>query len=239
MMTLRTIAIKNIARRKGKMALIVFGLALAVATLVSVVSIIQAFQGTVDKKLDQYGFSIVVFPKSKQVLIKYGPMTLGTVSSYRAPALTRDDLGRLARVGKQTGLMRGFSPKLLDVAEVDGKRVLLAGIYFKAERRIKKWWLVENGRYPVREDEVFIGQTAAEKLGLEVGEKIAVRDRAMNIVGILMETGSQDDELVFTDLAGLTAAAGKGDQVSLVEVAAKRSEDGGALGKAIRPALPQ
>lgn len=237
-MDLRTIATKNLIRRKGKMGLIVFGLVTAVATLVSVVSILQAFQGTVDKKLDEYGFNIVIFPKSKEMLIEYGGLTIGSVTSYRAPALRQDDVDRLTAGSGIRQSIRSLSPKLLDVVDVKGKRVLFAGVDFRTEKRIKKWWLVENGRYPVDRSEVFVGQGAADKLRLAPGDDIVVYGRKLTVAGILMETGSQDDQLIFVGLNELRDLAGKPGQVSLIEVAAKRSEDVDGLVKAMVRALP-
>ncbi|MDP1808909.1 MAG: ABC transporter permease [Actinomycetota bacterium] len=237
-MTLRTIALKNIVRRKGKMALVVFGLALAVATLVSVVSLIRALQGTVDEKLNEYGFNIIVYPRSKEMLIKYGDMVLGSVSSYQAPALGPAEVAKVALENKTQGRIGGYSPKLLEVDKVNGKRVLLAGIDFRAERRIKKWWLVENGRYPARDNEVFVGRTAAEKLGIETNDNITLAGRTLRVAGILMQTGSQDDDLIFADLDKVGEITGKAGQVSLIEVAAKRTEDVAPLVKSLRRALP-
>lgn len=237
-MTLRTIALKNLTRRKGKMALIVFGLALAVATLISVTSIIGAFQGAVDEQLNEYGFNIVIFAKAKEVLIQYGDMTIGTVGSYKAPVLGEDAVARVAAEAGAGGRIRGYSAKLLDVAEVKGKRVLMAGVDFAAERRIKKWWMLENGAYPRADNEVFVGQGAAEKLKLAPGDDIALKGGVLRVAGILMETGSQDDELIFGNLEHLRKVADKPGQITLIEVAAKRTEDADGLVKSLGRALP-
>ncbi|HEB13044.1 MAG TPA: hypothetical protein ENI11_05165, partial [Actinobacteria bacterium] len=113
-MTLKTIAIKNIVRRKGKVVLIVVGLTLAVATLVSIITIIQTFQGTVDKQLDEFGYNIIISPKSKEMAIEYGGMALGVVSSYKAPAL--------------------------GIAKLKRREAIIVGVDFPKELKIKRWW---------------------------------------------------------------------------------------------------
>lgn len=237
-MTLTTIAIKNIRRRKGKMALVVFGLALAVATLVSIVSMIRAFEGQVNRQLDEYGFNIILLPKAKNMLIKYGDITIGSVSSYRAPALGQKDVDVVAAVSRASGRVRIFSPKLLQAGRVKGKRALLAGVDLAVERRVKSWWVIEAGRYPSSADEIFVGQTAAEKLGLELGDQTSVAGHSLRVAGILMETGSQDDQLVFVDVEKLREITKKPGQVTLVEVAAKSTEDVGPLAAELKKRLP-
>jgi len=172
------------------------------------------------------------------MLIKYGDMVLGSVSSYQAPALGPAEVAKVALEDKARGRISGYSPKLLEVDKVNGKRVLVAGVDFRAERRIKKWWLVENGRYPAARNEVFVGQTAAEKLGIETNDNIIVHGATLRVAGILMETGSQDDDLIFADLDKVGEITGRAGQVSLIEVAAKRTEDVTPLVKSLMQALP-
>jgi putative ABC transport system permease protein len=245
-MNLRTIAVKNLSRRKGKMALVVLGLSLAVATLVSVILIIQGFRGAVDEQLNEYGFNIIISPKSKQMVLEYGGMRVGAVSSYQAPSLTQKDIDTVSAAAERRGGLRGLSPKLLEVAEANGKRVVLAGADLAAEREIKKWWLIEAGRYPEAADEIFVGEIAAEKLGLELGDKLVVSGlgdqgwrHELAVAGILMETGSQDDNLIFVDLKQLQTISGKTDQVSLIEVAAVTPEDVQPLVETVSKGLPQ
>jgi putative ABC transport system permease protein len=245
-MNLRTIAVKNLSRRKGKMALVVLGLSLAVATLVSVILIIQGFRGAVDEQLNEYGFNIIISPKSKQMVLEYGGMRVGAVSSYQAPSLTQKDIDTVSAAAERRGGLRGLSPKLLEVAEANGKRVVLAGADLAAEREIKKWWLIEAGRYPEAADEIFVGEIAAEKLGLELGDKLVVSGlgdqgwrHELAVAGILMETGSQDDNLIFVDLKQLQTISGKNDQVSLIEVAAVTPEDVQPLVETVSKGLPQ
>ncbi len=238
-MTLKTIAIKNIVRRKGKVVLIVVGLTLAVATLVSIITIIQTFQGTVDKQLDEFGYNIIISPKSKEMAIEYGGMALGVVSSYKAPALGIADLETVEKEAKDSGRIRSISSKLLEPVDVNRKKVLLAGVDMAAERRVKKWWLVEAGRFPSKANEVFVGQNAADKINVEAGDDIVVGDHTLRVAGILMETGSQDDSLIFLDLEKLRSIVDKTGQISLIEVAAKRTEDVKSLAKSLQSSLPK
>ncbi len=237
-MTLKTIAIKNIVKRKGKMALIVFGLALAVATLVSVVTLVQAFQDGVDKQLSEVGYDIIISPRSKELAIEYGGMTLGTIDPRQAPALGPDDLRKANKAVSSSGRVREVSPKLLEALEVNGKRVLLAGVDLPAEKRVKDWWLVEAGRYPEKAGEVFIGEMVAEKLKVEAGDDLVVGDHSLHIAGILMETGSQDDSLIFMDLEELREITNKPGKVTLIEIATKSVEDVEPLASLLRADLP-
>ncbi|KKK94253.1 hypothetical protein LCGC14_2684700, partial [marine sediment metagenome] len=161
------------------------------------------------------------------------------VSAYKAPALGVEDLKIVEKEAKAGGRIRSISPKLLEPVDVNKKKVLLAGVDLAAERRVKKWWLVEAGRYPSKADEVFVGQNAADKIGVEAGDDIVVGDHTLRVAGILMETGSQDDSLIFLDLEKLRSIVDKTGQISLIEVAAKRTEDVKSLAKSLQSSLPK
>ncbi len=222
MMTLRTIAMKNIIRRKGKMALVVFGLALAVATLVAVVSINRTAGQVVDDELNDYGYNILIIPKSNKISVQYGGMTIGSVKSGSpASGLGPREEAAVGEVADESGLIKSYSAKLFAAAEINKKKVLVAGVDLAKEKRIKSWWIIEAGRYPTSNKEVFVGEIAAEKLGLELGDRLRIFGRSVTVAGILMETGSQDDSLIFTDLAFMQKVSGRGDSISIIEVAAR------------------
>lgn len=237
-MTLRTIIYKNILMRKGKTALVVFGLSLAVAALVSVVTINRSVNAAVDEQLDAYGFNIVITPRTEGFALDYGGVTIGAVN--RAPVeLNAGDLKAIAALRAKAGRIRNISPKLLEVSKINGRRVVLAGVDLAAERRVKDWWVIEAGRYPENPDELFVGETSAERLGLETGDRVKLFDREFTVSGILMETGGQDDTIIFMDLDKLREASGKSGAVSLIDVAAKTTGDVGPVTAALKTALPK
>lgn len=234
-MKLRTIAIRNIMRRKGKVALIVAGLAVAVATFVSIISVASAFRGSVDKQLNEYGFNIAVYPKTDQLSLSYGGMTISGVSSYRAKPLGDSDLTKINSVGGRR--IRVVSPKILQVVRVKDRQALLAGIDFASERRIKNWWQIGFGLFPKQPNEVLVGDAAAGKLNIKTGDNLLLSGKEFRVAGILFQTGSQDDNLIFANFDTVRRTFGRGHEVSLVELAAMKSDDVTALTAVLKKKL--
>ena len=114
-----------------------------------------------------------------------------------------------------------IAPKLLVQTEVKGTKVLLAGVDFKAERRLKKWWRIAAGLNPQESGEALIGKDAAARLQLAPGDRIALgRNGSLRVAGVLGATGSQDDGLIFADMQWVQKQFNKGNSVSLIELSA-------------------
>ena len=64
------------------------------------------------------------------------------------------------------------------------------------------------------------GSSTAGRLGLRIGETVALDGRDFTVSGILRPTGSQDDELLITELGTAQALLGKPGRATLVQVAA-------------------
>jgi putative ABC transport system permease protein len=113
------------------------------------------------------------------------------------------------------------APKLLSAVTIGGRQVLMAGVRFPDELRLKQWWDID-GQRPVAPDEALVGMRLAQTLDLHPGTVLDINGQTLRVVGILAENGSQDDDILFVDLLRAqqmnpTAQAGG---ISLVEVAA-------------------
>lgn len=235
-MRLYNIALKNIVRRKGKMVLIVAGLAIGISTLVAIITVTLAFQKNIDKQLDTYGFNIVVYPASSNLSLSYGGMTISGVDAYEAKMLTESDLDKIKRV-PSIEKVTAISPKLLQLAEINGKRALLIGTDFNQELSIKKWWQI-HGKKPSKPDEVIVGSDAVKNLKLHVGDSIRLAGQEFKVSAVLQSTGSQDDSLIFGDLSKVQSLYGRNEELSLIEISAKNSGDIETIVRDLEKSLP-
>lgn len=215
-MNITDIAIKNLLRRKSKAAFVLAGLVIGVATVVAVITYANAMTADINHKLEKYGANILIVPRTDNLTLSYGGITLGGVSfeMQEIPQAALDKIGRI----KNAANVAAAGPVVLGGIDLGGHRVMLAGVDFKAVGILKPWWHL-NGAYP-RGRQVMVGAEAARILGVAVGDVVSVSGRSMPVTGVLHATGSQDDHLVFTELATAQAILGKEDTVSLVEVAA-------------------
>ncbi|PIW23143.1 MAG: ABC transporter permease [Candidatus Aquicultor secundus] len=232
-----TIALKDITRRKGKMALVVAGLAVGVAALVAILTIVLSFQKGIDKKLDTYGFNIVIYPASSNLSLSYGGMTISGVDTYEVKSLLMADLATIKR-SHSADSVAALSPKLLQVVDSKDKKALLVGSDFNQEFLIKKWWRL-NGSRPTRPDELVLGQDAAKNLQVKAGDTLKLSGKDFKVAAVLQPTGSQDDSLIFGDLREVQSLYKRGGELSLIEISAKSTADIDAVVKDLKKALPQ
>lgn len=220
-MNLRTIAFNNLRRRKARMAFLLAGLLIGVATVVTLLSLTTALTLDAEHKLDSYGANILITPKSEELAMSYGGITLGGVAVAH-PEIPMAMLHQIGEIPNARNIS-AIAPKVLGAVEIQGKRVLLMGISPSKEFLLKRWWTVD-GRPLETESELVAGSNAARSFGLKLGESLTVQGTRFVVTGILRPTGSQDDDLLLVDLAAAQRLLGKVGVVSLVEVAALCAE---------------
>jgi len=215
-MTLKLISIRNLMRRKGKAAFILAGLVIGVATVVGIFTFVDATTHDIAHKLEQYGANILIVPKTENLSLSYGGLSLGGVS-FDLEEIRESELARLATIPNHRNIA-AVGPIVLGVVSVDNRRMLMAGVDFKAAEILKPWWRVD-GRFP-QDDEVLLGAEADRALNLTTGQRLSVNGRQLVVSGRIEATGSQDDQLAFLTLATAQRLFGKSGKISMAEVAA-------------------
>lgn len=216
-MTLKTIALNNLRRRKARMAFLVIGLLVGIATVVTLVSLTEALTMETEHKLDQFGANILITPRSDDLSLSYGGITVGDVSMQYEPILEQDL--PLIRTIPERRNIAAVAPKVLGVVRVDLQPVVLMGVDREVEFHLKRWWSVE-GRVLEADDELVAGSDVAAALNLNMGDVVRINEHDFTIVGLLQPTGSQDDRMLIGSLGQAQQLLGKQGLVSLVEVAA-------------------
>jgi len=216
-MRLTSISINNLRRRKGKTVFLVLGLLVGVATVVALVSFTLAMRADVQDKIDRFGANIIITPKSDELTLSYGGIT---VSSYRYEVgeLAADDVAKIKTIPNKDNIAL-VAPKLLEVAEISSNKVLVVGVDFPQELKLKAWWDIKGAR-PSSADDVLLGSKVAAKLGASPDSSLTVAGRQFQVKGVMMETGSQDDSLVYMDLATAQSLFNKTGKISLIEASA-------------------
>jgi putative ABC transport system permease protein len=215
-MTLKEISIRNLIRRKGKAAFVLTGLVIGVTTVVAIVSFVEAMTSDINHKLEKYGANILIVPKTENLTLTYGGLSLGGVS-FEMEEIQEKELTRVQSI-KNARNIAALGPLVLGVIQVNGHRVLMAGVNFKASGILKPWWRVQ-GALP-DENGVLLGAEAARILNLKPGDALTVGQKWLTVTGIIEPTGSQDDQLVFARLTTAQALFKKPGRVSMAEVAA-------------------
>ena len=215
-MTLKHISFKNLLRRKGKASFVLAGLVIGVSTVVGIISFVEAMTSDINHKLEKFGANILIVPRTENLTLTYGGLSLGGVS-FEMEEIRQEELAQVNSI-KNARNIAALGPLVLGVVNVDSHKVLLAGVDFKASAILKPWWQLQGSEPD--DNGVILGAEAARILNLNVGDDFKVKDRRFSVSGILKPTGSQDDQLVFSRLATAQSLFNKGGRVSMAEVAA-------------------
>jgi putative ABC transport system permease protein len=216
--TLLTVALNNLRRRKGRAAFLVAGLLIGVGTVVALISITQSMTGQTKANLQSFGANIVVTPRTKDVSLSYGGISAGGVSVGQQ-SLSQADAARIGTIASRADIS-AVAPQLVGAVTVKGRRALLLGVQPEQQFKLKRWWSVGSGHAPTNDHEMIVGASAARTLGLTMGDYVRIGGRRFTVTGVLRETGSQDDSLLIVDLGAAQQVLREPGKLTLIEIAA-------------------
>ncbi|MGB9699552.1 MAG: ABC transporter permease [Thermodesulfobacteriota bacterium] len=215
-MTLGSIALRNLRRRKTKAIFILVGLMVGVSSVVAFLTLVKALTEDITHKLDEYGANILIVPQTQNLSLTYGGLSLGGVL-FEMEEIKQDDLAKIKSI-KNAANVAAIGPLVLGVVEIDNKKVLLAGIDFKSIPYLRPWWTYQ-GTIPDK-DGLLVGAEAAEALQIKGGDLLGLNGQQLRVSGILNSTGSQDDQIIFARLDTAQKILRKEGRISMAEVAA-------------------
>jgi len=214
---LHNIALNNIRRRKAKMAFLVAGMVIGIATIVVLFTVTGAMEKEISDKFDQIGSNMTIVPRTEALSTSYEGISASDIAGG-VRQMTMEDVARIGTIKNKENIAV-VSPKLLETLQVDDKNMTVMGVRFAEELKMKRWWELD-GREPDTPDEVLLGFRAAERLGKRPGETVVINGADYKVSGIIRETGSQEDSIILADLRSLQQLSGKTGAVSFIEVAA-------------------
>lgn len=244
-MRISTIAFANLKRRKGKALFLIIGIAIGIGTAVALLSLSGSIKEEIGSQLDQFGANIVVVPQSNSLSLNYGGISVSSVA-IDEQQLKSEDAINLLDIPYRNRLSI-VAPKLLRTIEVEGKTVVLAGVDFDSELKLKRWWHIAGSR-PAAAQDLLAGYEVARALSLIemttgspppvvshhgshdtsedtnqfkiVRDQLQIAGSSHRVAGVLYPTGGPEDHMIFGELAEVQRLTGRTDQLSLIEVAA-------------------
>lgn len=230
-MNILQIGLNNLRRRKIKMAFLMVGLMVGVATVVAVLSIVQAMRLDLGNRIDEFGANALILPGSQGVELHYGGDLVSDIA-INVGQLTLDDVPKIY-ASKVAEYINVVSPKLIGAVHVGDQRALMVGIETKQEFSQKPWLALAEHEgqtgdrraslalLDVPKEGLIMGASAARALGAGVGDFVDINgDDSFYVFGILEETGAEEDGLLFANLAVVQAILGRPGELSLIEVSA-------------------
>ena len=216
-MKLYDISFLSLRRRKAKTFFLVIGLIIATASVVTLIIVSKSTSESIAKNMDEFGANILVVPQSEELSLNYGGMDVSGVSV--GDKELRNEDAALIKTIKNKDNISIVSPKFISVEGINGRNVLIVGVNFNDEIRLKKWWRLDGSK-PTQRNEIVIGAEIKKQLNSGLQKEIKIRDRNFVVSAVLEPTGSQDDNVIFMDLAEAQTLFKKKNALSLIEISA-------------------
>jgi len=215
-MTLKDIAFRNLRRRKGKALFVLLGLMIGITSIVAFTSLVETLTHDINSKMEKYGANILITPKTENLSLTYGGLSLGGLS-FEMQEINQKDLEKIRTI-KNAKNVAAIGPMVLGAIKIKNQKVLLAGMDFKVSHFLRPWWRIQGSK-PDGEG-LLVGAEAARVLGIGIRSRIEVNGSRLMVQGLLEPTGSQDDHMVFASLPMAQRVLGKEGRISMAEVAA-------------------
>jgi putative ABC transport system permease protein len=220
---------KDTLRRKRRAVYTALGVAVGVAAVIAVLTIARAGEEKIYGEMEKYGPNLMIMPAISDMELQLGDLRLGSlavgdnyISEDRLPEIReiadgaiRDALGLDGDEDIAT-----IAPKLYMNTVIQGTSVMVVGFIPEQEMLIKSWWRMSQGDYPETEYEAILGARASAVLNVQLGDSIMIEGQEVQVVGVLEETGSNDDYQIFIPLETAQRAFDKQGLISSADVRA-------------------
>jgi putative ABC transport system permease protein len=215
-MTLKDIALRNLRRRKGKALFVLIGLMIGITSMVTFMTLVETLTHDINTKMEKYGANILITPQTENLSLTYGGLSMGGLS-FELQEILQKDLEKIKTI-KNAANVAAIGPMVLGPVKLKEKKVLLAGMDFKVSHFLRPWWKIQ-GEKPDKEG-LLVGAEAARILKLKPQDRLEINGSRLKVQGLLEQTGSQDDQMIFAPLATAQIVLGKEGRISMAEVTA-------------------
>lgn len=240
-MRVSTLAFANLKRRKGKVLFLVAGIAIGIGTVVALLSLSSSIQEEMGAQLDRFGANIVIVPQSNSLALDYGGVSVPGVQ-FDVQQLHNADVEKIRQI-RYHDRLSVIAPKVVSATKVEDQQLLLVGVDFTNELKVRRWWRITGGK-PETERDVLLGYDVARALsaihsevsaGGGPGHHTAVDDgtrftlartevsiggQTHHVSGVIAPTGGPEDRMIFGSLQHVQTLTNRQDQIDVIEVSA-------------------
>src|SRR4030067_951172 len=216
-MNIRKLAWKNLFRRKARAGVPGLGIFVGIGTFVALSSLTMQMEGAVRDKLDRFGANILVVPRTEQLSLGVGDISLGGAQVAHAKLSVSD--GEAIRSIELKDRLRSVVPFFLTATDASGKDVVWMGLPAEEIAVARPWWKV-SGMLPIEKGEVLLGSEAAALLDKGPGGAVLSGGRKFRAAGVLIPTGEKEEAMVIVAIGDVQALDVRPGNVTFFEIAA-------------------
>lgn len=236
-MRIYQVALREVARRKIRTLYTASGITVAVALLVATLTVGGAAHHDLQQTIARYGHSLTIFPSTTHETSLQG---FGIGSGHYIPQDLIPEIKRVYDAAIRAGWQRKgglllaegapggldliedpiIAPRLYEPAQVLGRDVIVAGVEASEEYKARFWWEIDEGALPAAADEFMAGKVLADVARLRPGQRLVINGHAVKLTGILRETDSPDDYMLFGALSTVQRIFDRPNKISLINIRA-------------------
>jgi putative ABC transport system permease protein len=198
---------KQLMRSKLRTGLTILGISIAILLFTTVSSFSEGISSTVDSELKLL---------SGKVTITSEGIGFENFAQSELEEDLVDEIADISGVDRVSALVAGDVPGLGEVYGANIDDIDLFDIDVEPE----------EGRWPDADaDEVAFGFQYAENTDLQVGDQLEIRGKRYDIVGVIGETGSEEDTGILTTFETSKEILRKEDKVTIIMVVPENVEE--------------
>lgn len=257
-MRLINLTTKELWHRKSQLTSGLLAITLGIAVIVGIRTISVVSEKAVAVNLDNLGANILVLPQAASVDNYYS-------ADIDAPTFPEEYVEKI--VTSTLPGVDNMSPKLTRRVKIGNENIVLTGILPKSEIASKPIWqkngltadkvaascapkpgakqakykdpkLQRKGIEDLAETDCFIGFAISQRLKIKEKSTLTIEGKVFNVVKVLPETGTVDDDRVFANLHTVQTLLGTGEQISAIEIMGCCNEISDGLLSKLRNVLP-
>lgn len=203
-MKINMLLYEELRQRKVRLATSILVVLLATSVIVSVQSISRSSRRAVIKQIQSIGANTFVLPRSLSMVSYYS-------ADFGGSGMPESYFYKLAG----SGLVKreNVQAKLCSRIAIDGQQPILTGVlpFFRNED-------------VTGEQDVMLGNTIAELLNKQQGDKLTIGSKTFSVRQVLPEKGTSDDIRIFASLGTVQKFLGCGRTINAIEITSEHTD---------------
>jgi putative ABC transport system permease protein len=203
------LVIRNITRRRGRFVFTLLGITVGIASFVAFLALGGGLRSEIKREASALGANLIVTPKGscafEQVSILTGePLPI---------TITMEEVAAIAAIPGLRAV-----PLITEKSAIRNQPTPVTGVLPQEMMAFKGWQIASGEYFDGMTPGIVAGATVARDAKLNLGDELVIRGESLAVRGILRETGSRDDGILFIPLPVAQRLYGAGNMVSYIAV---------------------
>jgi len=127
------------------MFFVLLGLAIGIATIVSVYGVVETMKAEMTRQVTEFGVNVVITPDAGGLTFSYGGIALPEIM-YDVEQLTTEDVIAVEELPSRN-MIRVVAPKLIGMNQHKSHKVIVVGANLQQEFLVKPWLRIKDEKY--------------------------------------------------------------------------------------------